>query len=84
MGACDGACFVFFGGSQQHTDSRLQPFGHALGLFGKWAIDEASLPSVEVNIQGVEAATINNRGRLRWIRVQRRSRCFIRCVCGVL
>ena len=32
-----------------------------IGAFDKWAIDEASLPSVKVNIQGVEAATINNR-----------------------
>ena len=48
-------------GSQQHTDFRLHRSGTHWGFFDKWAIDEASLPSVKVNIQGVEAATINNR-----------------------
>ena len=46
---------------QQHTDFRLHRSGTHWGFFDKWAIDEASLPSVKVNIQGVEAATINNR-----------------------
>ena len=48
-------------GQPQSTDFRLHHSGTHWGFFDKWAIDGDTLPTVKVNIQGVEAATINNR-----------------------
>lgn len=48
-------------GQPQHTDFHLHHSGTHWGFFDKWAIDGDTLPTVKVNIQGVEAATINNR-----------------------
>lgn len=48
-------------GQPQSTDFHLHHSGTHWGFFDKWAIDGDTLPTVKVNIQGVEAATVNNR-----------------------
>ena len=48
-------------GQKQHTDFQLHRSGTHWGFFDKWTIDGDILPTVQVNISGVEAATVNNR-----------------------